>query len=214
MQEQLNFPCGLRSTSAGGPVIKVDVGFSPACEFQFVLALPHIIAIFPACLLVLRTSSAVSDNSHTGTAYSCVRSNPCCSTHTHLPIHVPLYPPTYPFTHPCTPPSTQLSTHLPIHPSTYPPTHPFTHPPTHPSSHPTTHILTHLHIHPTPPHSSIQVVLPVFDLYRSLCFHLEGNIWKMVGLWAWRGEKEFKRSFSSMLAPITELFPPPNPLNS
>lgn len=197
MQEQLNFPCGLRSTSAGGPVIKVDVGFSPACEFQFVLALPHIIAIFPACLLVLRTSSAVSDNSHTGTAYSCVRSNPCCSTHTHLPIHVPLYPPTYPFTHPCTPPSTQLSTHLPIHPSTYPPTHPFTHPPTHPSSHPTTHILTHLHIHPTPPtHPSKWFCQSLIYIGHSV------SIWKETsGKWWACGHGEERRN-------LREAFPP------
>ena len=155
MQEQLNFPCGLRSVSAGGLVVKVDIAFSPACEFQLVLALPHIISIFPACLLVLRTSSAVSDNSHMGTAYSCIRSNPCCSTHTHLPIHVPICPPTYPFTHPSTPPSTHLSTHLPIHPSTYLSTHssihPSTYPPIQPPNHPHTHPPTHSPYPPTHP---------------------------------------------------------------
>lgn len=186
-------------------------------------------ATYPSMWLIyLPACPFTQPSTHPSSTYPPTQPSNHPHTHwfTHSSTHLPNLPSTYLPTEPSnhTPthalshltPDTHLPTNSPTHlpPLIYPSIiylhmHPTIHPPTHPSNHLPTHPPSQL-----PTHSSIQTVQPVCDLFRSLWFHIKRNTWKKVGLWAWRGEKEFKRSFFSTFTLITELFLAPNPLNA
>ena len=191
--------------------LPIHVTHLPTC-------LPIHPSIYPS-IVHLPTHSTIQPSNHLHTHLSTHSS-------THLPILPSTYPPSQPSNHTPIHPLSHLTTHLPTHSAIQPPryssTYPFTHSSTpsstHPSStctctQPSNHAAIRLTIY-LPTHSSIQMVQPVRDLFRSLWFHIKRNTWKKVGLWAWRGEKEFKSSFFSTCPLIIKLFLAPNPLNT